>query len=334
MNIYDKLDKKLYKKIVKSFFITTIIIGLNSCGSSIHQSSMEGDIKSLNSYLNNGIDINSQDELGRTVLIEASANGHINMVKHLINKGANTNISDNRGLTPLMVASLYSHEDIVKLLLENGALLNKQNLNGDTALLLAIRAKSSQSIIDILVKNNADITLKNTRGETAESLFKQNILMQAEYQNFLDSFDTNDGKSTIIIYGLHVNSTYDSPNALLVTLGHGIIIGLMDAYNDMRYIKVDFNVLVNKNNTTIENIGKLNNNNYLEYKTDSTYIQLYADINKENQISINLEPQKLYCIQAALYEGMVATEPQFKLVENHYCFESIKDYKLQKRVHK
>ena len=333
MNIYNKLDKKLYKKIVKSFFITIIIIGLNSCGSSIYQSSMEGDIKSLNSYLNNGIDINSQDELGRTVLIAASANGHTNMVKHLIKKGANTNIGNNRGLTPLMVASLYNHEDIVKLLLENDALLNKQNLNGDTALLLAIRAKSSQSIIDILVKNKADITLENTRGETAESLFKQNILMQSEYQDFLNSFNTKEAKSTIIIYGLHVNSTYDSPNALLVTLGQGIIFGLMDAYNDMRYIKVDFNVLV-KNNTAIENIGKLHNNNYLEYKTDSSYIQLYSDINKEKQISINLEPQKLYCLQAALYEGMVGTEPQFKLVENHYCFESIKDYKLQKRVHK
>ena len=58
---------------------------------------------------------------------------------------------------------------------------DEDNINGIIQILLAIRAKSSQSIIDILVKNKADITLENTRGETAESLFKQNILMQSEY---------------------------------------------------------------------------------------------------------------------------------------------------------
>lgn len=79
------------------------------------------------------IDVNFQDELGRTALMWASWEGHLNVVKYLISQGAGVNIQDDVGWMALMFASRNGHFKVVEYLVNQGANVNLQNKFGETA---------------------------------------------------------------------------------------------------------------------------------------------------------------------------------------------------------
>ena len=91
--------------------------------------------------------------LENTVLIIASYKGNEDIVKLLLENGAKVNIQNNRGSTALMEASCKGNKKIVKLLLENGAKVNIQNNSGDTAL-MEVSRKGNKQIVELLLKNN------------------------------------------------------------------------------------------------------------------------------------------------------------------------------------
>ena len=71
--------------------------------------------------LDQGAEINHQDEQGRTPLIIAISQDNRIMVKLLITNGADVNKPDNSGQTPLMLANERNKSDIIRLLKRNGA---------------------------------------------------------------------------------------------------------------------------------------------------------------------------------------------------------------------
>ena len=68
-----------------------------------------------------GANVNTQDENGKTILMFASFRGYLEIVKELIKAGADVNIKDKNGTTALIVASYKEHKEIVKELIEAGA---------------------------------------------------------------------------------------------------------------------------------------------------------------------------------------------------------------------
>ena len=91
----------------------------------------------LQTYLQNGGDINIQDQWGNTALIWASYWGHLEIVQLLVEKGADVDIQDNWGNTALIIASYWGHLEVVIYLVEKGAKIDIQNKDGWTALDLA-----------------------------------------------------------------------------------------------------------------------------------------------------------------------------------------------------
>lgn len=71
--------------------------------------------------IDNGADINIQDETGQTALIAASDQGYFGIVELLLNRGANPNIKDKDGDSALDIARFKDHEEIVKLFVAHGA---------------------------------------------------------------------------------------------------------------------------------------------------------------------------------------------------------------------
>ena len=106
------------------------------------------------------VDINTQDEDGRTVLMFASFLGNKKAVISIIENYPflDVNIQDEQGKTALIYASYWARKDVVRILLAHPfTRINIQDSRGDTALLsslhsLGLRNKSYmiENLVDII----------------------------------------------------------------------------------------------------------------------------------------------------------------------------------------
>jgi ankyrin repeat protein len=131
---------------------------------------------------------------GVTALMLAASNGHIDVVKALIQEGANINLQDNGGRTALDLALKKNHTAIVDFLLKRVAAADKESLikaatsgdiervkvliaagadvdfqrviNGFTALIYAAQ-KGYTHIVEALLRAGANVNAKNKNGHTA-----------------------------------------------------------------------------------------------------------------------------------------------------------------------
>ena len=135
-----------------------------------------GDIQAVKKYLNNGGNVNLQDEPGMTPLhhaVNADWKGsHHEMVKLLIARGANVNAIDDTHHTPLHMAS---HAATAASLIDAGAHVNaRTRRTGETILFSAARGaaqgadKSYQNYLDLtklLISKGADVNAKLRSGD-------------------------------------------------------------------------------------------------------------------------------------------------------------------------
>ena len=110
-----------------------------------------GQIENVERFLkSNQIDINSQDEYGKTALICATDLGYKDILELLIKGGANPNIQEENGNTALICAVEIGRVDIVELLIKSGADLNIQDKNGETALRITVKI-GNKHIVELLI---------------------------------------------------------------------------------------------------------------------------------------------------------------------------------------
>ena len=139
----------------------------------IHRAAWYGLMPELMAEIEKGVDVNQQDDLGRTPLHFASYKGRISttpvedrkpgepdpgnyktaeMVEALLEAGADVNIEDKDGSTALMEAIPNGNAEIVELLLKAGAKRDVENRHGDSPLSEAKRRKHA-AIESLLLKD-------------------------------------------------------------------------------------------------------------------------------------------------------------------------------------
>jgi len=133
----------------------------------LHLAAYLGDMEKLKKYLQDGIDINSQEDFGSTPLHAAANSGKKDIVEFLINKGADVDAKakDVFGLTPLYCAAMHNYEDIADLLLAKGADVNAKDNHGYTLLYYAIW-DSNKDAIRLLISKGANVNVKDDYGYT------------------------------------------------------------------------------------------------------------------------------------------------------------------------
>lgn len=107
--------------------------------------------------------LNVRNRDGDTALRMAAFGGKLAFVQRLVEAGAEVNMY---GWSPLSYAAFNGHAVIVEYLLKRGAEINATTENGFTALLIAAR-NGHLSVVDVLLKQKADPNIASENGETA-----------------------------------------------------------------------------------------------------------------------------------------------------------------------
>lgn len=94
---------------------------LSHCQDAFFDASSNGDLAMVRTFLERGMDVNSQDGFRMTALMTASMRGHRDIVEYLLIKGADVNKIALRGKTALSLAVEGGHFEVRDLLLEYGA---------------------------------------------------------------------------------------------------------------------------------------------------------------------------------------------------------------------
>ena len=107
--------------------------------------------------------MNVRNKNGETALSIAAFSGKLPYVQKLVEAGAEVNFY---GWAPLAYAAFNGHTAVVDYLLKHGAEVNATTENGSTALFFAARY-GHEAVLDRLLAAEADPTVTNEHGETA-----------------------------------------------------------------------------------------------------------------------------------------------------------------------
>ena len=103
--------------------------------SAIGVAAFDENLEMVKLLIDNGADVSSEADNGKTVLLEAIlSEKSYDIVKLLIEKGADVNRSNDDKQTPLMKAAQYNLPAVVKLLLDSGASKKGTDFYGKTAM--------------------------------------------------------------------------------------------------------------------------------------------------------------------------------------------------------
>lgn len=114
------------------------------------RTSKDNNIEMIEFLLDNGANINSQDETGGSAIHYATLiNYYSEKVNLLINRGADINIQNKKGITPLMNAVNLGNIELIKLLLKQPKInIDIKNKLGETVLDIAIEDTASPSDLE------------------------------------------------------------------------------------------------------------------------------------------------------------------------------------------
>lgn len=129
------------------------------------------DLASVKAALATGMSPSERDELGKSMLSNATSRGDISVVRLLLQKGANPNTPDTDGSTVLSRALEGNHLDVVRLLLAKGAKVNAApqggSMQGMPPLLIASLGENA-AIAALLIHAGADVeAVAPQMGDTA-----------------------------------------------------------------------------------------------------------------------------------------------------------------------
>lgn len=136
---------------MKVLFFLLFFISINTCEKNFSQPAKENmvidknviellksnDADGVRQALENGVDVNTRDSRGRSLLLLAAVGKKIKIAKILVEYGADVNLQDQQLDSPFLYAGANGQTELVKLFLKNGARFDVFNRYNGTALIPA-----------------------------------------------------------------------------------------------------------------------------------------------------------------------------------------------------
>jgi uncharacterized protein len=121
-------------------------------------------------YLRQGMDPDTSDAAGTTLLMTAAANGNVRLVESLLRLRANILKNNKYGESALALAALNGHKEVVRILVDAGARINA---SGWGALHYAV-FNGHADIVRYLVGRGGDVNARAPNHHTALMLAARN----------------------------------------------------------------------------------------------------------------------------------------------------------------
>lgn len=114
-----------------------------------------GDVKSVQSLIKTGADVDQASGDGTTALAHAAYRNDIAMLEVLLKAGADVDLANDFGATPLYLAAASADEQLTEKLLKAGANPNLGLLSGETPLMAATN-RGKLATVKLLLGHDAD----------------------------------------------------------------------------------------------------------------------------------------------------------------------------------
>lgn len=155
----------LKKIIISALVLTNITVHANGNKKEWFAAAYQGNLDAIKKLIPT-IDVNIQNDMGKTALMIAVLKDHVDVVKYLFETpNIDVNLQDPEGWTALILAVIKGDETMVKLLLTVPTInVNAQTTEGFTALMEAA-SRSRKNIVKILLQSpNINLNIQSKTG--------------------------------------------------------------------------------------------------------------------------------------------------------------------------
>lgn len=171
MMFFSFINKKLLLPCaVGAILLGQVGIALSGVYDDLLKAIENNDTGEVTAILQRGMDVNTVDKSGNSLLMLAVQKDNIELVRYLLSHRARPGIRNQYGDTPLMLASLKGQTETVRLLVTAGAEINQA---GWTALAYAAY-EGHEEVVKYLIDKGADVDARAPNQATALMMAAKN----------------------------------------------------------------------------------------------------------------------------------------------------------------
>ncbi len=124
-----------------------------------------GDLSKLKASIEAGLDIDSQDIIGTSLLLKACIENKTEIIHYLLDKKADIHKKDKNAYSPFTKACAKGNLEVARRLLRMGAAINDRDSHGTSPLMNAV-ASGNIELVRLLLDSGADIAAQDLAGYT------------------------------------------------------------------------------------------------------------------------------------------------------------------------
>ena len=195
---------------------------------SLHKELMKDYLneEKIQKIIDSGVNINSRDDKGRTILFKLSQRRRIEAIKLLLKNGMKIDAEDNHGKTVLFEAALNSDGMMIRFLLAQKASVNYVNASGRT-LIQDLALEGNHRMFQLLLSHGADLDYRDNYGRTAlfDAIEGGEIEIVKEILNNIDDVDIVDknGQSALFYAALK-----EDQSIMKFLINYGLNVNILD----------------------------------------------------------------------------------------------------------